>query len=130
MSFRDVLTVTNIVFLIGGVYFVIVAVLGESTMYAIIPAVLCFIAIALSFQKSFYFTGPWRVATAVSVLILSVGQVVSSLSGGSTSDYYTIATVVLNGVLFILFCGVLLSSAREVTKLEGGEEEKVEEARA
>lgn len=124
MSYRDVLTITNIVFLIGGVYFAIVGVLGEATIYSVIPAVLCFIAVALSFRESLYFTGPWRVATALSVLILLAGQEFSSLSGGSISDYYTIATIVVNGALFVVFCGVLLSSAREVTKLENGEEEE------
>ena len=131
MSYKDVLTVTNTVFLIGGVYFAIVGVLGEATIYSVIPAVLCFVAVALSFREKLYFTGPWRVATAVSVLILLAGQEFTSLSGGSTSDYYIIATIVLNGALFVVFCGVFLSSAREVTKLEKGEdEETIEETEA
>jgi hypothetical protein len=128
MSYRDVLTITNIVFIIGGVYFVIVSALGEATIYSIVPAILCFISVTLSLREGLYFTGPWRVATAVSVLALLAGQEFSSLNGVIVSNYYTIATVVLNGALFVLFCGVLLSTAREVTKLERREEEQLEES--
>ncbi len=131
MSAKDALSVTNFVFLGGGVYFVVVAILGEATIYSIVPAVFCFIAFALSFAESAYISGPWRVATAVSVLIISAGQDISSIIGGSISDYYTIATILINGLLFVLFCGVLLSSAREITKLKTEEdEEATEEATA
>jgi hypothetical protein len=125
MPYRDALSITNIIFIIGGFYFVIVAALGEATIYSLVPAVLCFISVALSLREGLYFTGPWRVATAVSVLVLLAGQELSSLSGTIVSNYYTIATIVLNGALFVIFLGVLMSSGRQVIKLKPAEEEHV-----
>jgi hypothetical protein len=125
MSFRDVASVTNIVFLAGGIYFAAVGATGEATIYSIVPAVLCFVAFGLSFRENLYFAGPWRVATAVSILVLLVGQEISSFSSTSAFDPYTIGTILLNGALFVLFFGVLLSSAREITKQERGEEEEM-----
>jgi hypothetical protein len=124
MSYKDAITITNLVFIIGGIYFVTVAGLGEATIYSLVPAVLCFIAVAISLREGLYFTGPWKVATSVSVLVLLAGQEFSTLSGPVVFNYYTIGTVILNGALFVLFLGVLLSSAREVTKVEHGEEEE------
>ncbi len=127
MSLRDVFSVTNIVFIIGGVYFAAVTALGEATIYSLVPAALCFIAFALSLRENLYFAGPWRVATAVSVLVLLAGQEYSSFSSTSISDPYTVATIVLNGTFFVVFFGVLLSSAREITKREKeGEEEEIQ----
>jgi hypothetical protein len=127
MSRENAISITNIVFLLGGIYFVLVGLLGEATIYSIVPGALCFIAIALSLRDGIYFAGPWRVATCVSVLALLGGQEFSSLNGFSFSNYYTVGTVVLNGALFILFCGLLLSTGREITKKKQEEEEEIAE---
>jgi len=130
MSFRDQLTVTNIVFVIGGIYFAALGLSGEATIYSILPAILCFVAVALSFREDLYFAGPWRVAAAVSVLVLLAGQEVASFSSSNLTSSYLLITIVLNGVFFVLFLGVLLSCAREVTKLKKQEEEEEEEESA
>lgn len=126
MSYRSAFTVTNIVFLIGGVYFALVAVLNEATVYTAFLSVLCFVSFIVSLREGLYFAGPWRVASATAVLVLLAGQEVVSFGAASTADFFTAATIVLNGVLFVVFFGVLLSCAREVTKQKTSEEAEEE----
>jgi hypothetical protein len=117
------LTITNIVFLIGGFYFAIVAALGEATIYSFVLVALCFVSFLVSFREGLYFAGPWRVATSTAVLVLLAGQEVVSLSSQVSSDSFTALIIVLNGILFVVFIGVLLSTSREVTKQKSSEEE-------
>jgi hypothetical protein len=123
MQIRTVFSITNIIFLIGGCYFVIVAGLGEANVYSVFLSILCFVSFLVSFREGLYFTGPWRVATATAVLILLAGQEVVSLGGQSSADSYTALIILLNGILFVIFFGVLLSTSREVTKQKTSEEE-------
>lgn len=126
MSYRNVLTVTNIVFLIGGVYFAIVAGLGEATIYSLFLSVLCFLSVVFAVRQGFYLTGPWRVASAVAVVALLAGQEVAIFESSFLTDAFAAGTIVLNGALLFLFIGVLLSSAREVTRQKPSEEEEEE----
>ena len=123
MQIRSVFSDTNIIFLIGGLYFVIAAALGEATIYSVFLAVLCFVSFLLSFREGLYFAGPWRVATATAVVILLAGQEVVSFGGASSGNSFTASIIVLNGILFVVFLGVLLSTSREVTKQKSSEEE-------
>ncbi len=105
--------------------------LGESSVYAALGSVLCLLAFILSVKKSWFFTGPWRVASAVFVLVLSASQIVSvSLSTVASST--VLISGIVNGAIFILFLGVLLSAAKEISKKpheEEEEEEKKKEAK-
>ncbi len=123
MQIRSVFSITNIIFLIGGCYFVIAAALGEATVYSVFLSILCFIAFLVSFREGLYFAGPWRVATATAVLILLAGQEVVSFGSLNTADSFTALIIILNGILFVVFFGVLLSTSREVTKQKTSEEE-------
>jgi hypothetical protein len=123
LSARELISPTNLLFILAGLYFVILAALAESSVYASIGALLCFVAAILSLQKKLFFAGPWRVASAVFVLVLTVSQLMTvSLSGIATS--IVVASGLINGAFFILFLGVLLSVAKEVSKKPKEEEEE------
>jgi hypothetical protein len=123
MEIRNIFSVTNIIFLIGGCYFVIVAALGEATIYSVFLSVLCFLSFLFSFREGLYFAGPWRVATSTAVLILLAGQEVVSFGALSSADTFSALIIILNGILFVVFFGVLLSTSREVTKQKSSEQE-------
>lgn len=129
MSLRSIFSVTNLAFLAGGVYFAAIAASQEATIYTAIVAVLCFVSVLFSLRESFHFSGPWRVASSVAVLVLLAGQEIASFRSGGGTDAYSIGVVLLNGALLVVFLGVLLSSSREVTRQETKEEaEEREEA--
>jgi hypothetical protein len=126
---RDLLSVTNIVFLVGGIYFVALAAAGQATIYSIIPGVFCFLSMAFAARKELIFSSPFRLGTAILVLSLTVAQEISVLSNFVASTIVAVSFVV-NGVLFVLFLGVALSVARELMRVKESDEEVEEEQSA
>ena len=124
MSLRSLISATNIAFLLGGVYFTSLAGLHESTVYSVVPALLCFVAFGLGVQTQWFLSGPWRTATAVLVVMLTVVQEAANLSLATASDYYTLGSTLINGVVLIVFLGVLLSTLKNVVREEEQEEEE------
>jgi uncharacterized membrane protein YciS (DUF1049 family) len=120
---KNILTVTNIVFLIGAVYFLALAALGQSSIYVVAPAILCIISFLLAARDDLFFSSPFRLSTCVSVLILLIAQEYVSLSSFS-GDLFTVGTVLANGIMFFLFLGCTLSVARQITKVKAEEEEE------
>ena len=123
MSAKQIISASNVAFLLAGVYFAALAGLGESTVYAVIATVICFISIALSYRKSWFFSGPWRVASSVFVLVLTVSQLISTSLAVAFSNV-EIGSALINGAIFVVFLGVLLSTSREVAKTTTEREEK------
>lgn len=116
-------------FLLAGIYFVIVAALGEGSQYTAIGAVLCFIAIGLFLKKDLVVTGPWRAATAAFSFVIFAAQVIANVYSKSFSNSYIIGSTLINGAFLILFIGVILTTSREITRKaveEDVEEEKKE----
>ncbi len=103
---------TNIVMLLGGIYFATLAGAHEATIYSIIPAILCFVAFGLGIQSKWLLSRPWRTATAAFVIILLVVQLAADFAVANASDYYAMASILINGALLILFLGVLLSTLK------------------
>jgi hypothetical protein len=124
---RGLLTFSNIVFVITGVYFALVAALQQGPPYAAVGAVLCFVAAALAYELEWFFAGPWRVATVVFCLAVLVTQLGTNFIAVNPSSIIVISSVV-NGVLFVALLGVLLTSAKEMVSREDEEEEEEEEA--
>ncbi len=122
LSSKPYFAITNIVFLIGGIYFAVLAIAGEATIYSLIPAVLCFISFGLSARLDLFFASPWRVATSVFILVLLIAQEIVAASAGF--DVVTASSFLINGVLFIIFLGVALSVIREIAKTKSKEEEE------
>jgi membrane-bound ClpP family serine protease len=125
LSARELVSPANVLFLIAGLYFIILAALGESSVYVSLGAVVCFIAALLSLKMDLFFAGAWRVASAVFVVILTVAQLVTVGFSGVASSI-VVASGFVNGALFILFVGVLLSVSKEVSKKAKKEEEEEE----
>jgi hypothetical protein len=123
MSLRELLTTTDLMFLIAGAYFVILAVLQEASIFTIVPALFCFVAFALGLRKGSIFTGPWRVATSVFALVLFVSQVYANAQNFDLADYISVISFLLNSILFILFLGVFLLCLRELSAKKEAEEE-------
>jgi len=122
---KELLSIPNIVFLVTGVYFAIVAGLNEGSPYAAIGAILCFVAVGLSFEKDLFFAWPWRLATAafsVFVLLAQLGDDFTVTSASAAA----VASGIINGVLFILNLGVLFWTAKDLTT-RGEKEEEEEE---
>jgi hypothetical protein len=128
LSSRELFGVTNLIFLVGGIYFAILAGVGQASLYAIAPAILCFISFALSLREDLFFTNPFRIATAIFVLILLFAQEYASLSS-FIADSIVIASIIVNGVFFILFIGCTLSVASGIVRVETEEEKEEEEER-
>lgn len=101
-------------FLLGGIYFALLAAFNETTIYATIPASLCFIAFGLGFKADWLFSSPWRVATAVLVIALTSVQEAANLSVESAGDIYTVSSTLINGIMLVLFLGVLLQTLKNV----------------
>ncbi len=123
MSAKQIISASNVAYLLAGVYYAALAVLGESTVYAVIATIICFISIALSYRKSWFFSGPWRVASSVFVLVLTVSQLIST-SLAVTFSNVEIGSAFINGAIFVVFLGVLISTSREVAKITTEHEEK------
>ncbi|MCL5068720.1 MAG: hypothetical protein M1368_10270 [Thaumarchaeota archaeon] len=118
MSARDLVTFTNLLFIVAGIYFVIVSALGEASTYSLVGTVLCLVAVTLSIRKGIYFVAPWRVATSSFVLSMSF------------SSYLIAASTLINGIFLILFLGVLLLTAKEMTKQKKEEEKPKQEKKS
>jgi hypothetical protein len=125
LSAKELISPTNILFVIGGLYFLIVAALAESSVYASLGAFVCFVAALLGLRKELFLAGAWRVASAVFVLVLTISQLVTVALSGIASSIVIVSGLV-NGLIFILFLGVLLSVAKEISKKAEEEEEEEE----
>ena len=125
MSAKDLLTGTNIMFLLAAIYFLVVAVLGEGSIYSIAGTVLCLIAIFASLWKS-PVSGPWQVATASFSLVLFVVQLGADVTSKDPYGTSTLVSTLINGAFFFLFFGVLLSTARGIMRKST---EEVDEAK-
>ncbi len=126
LSSKELFTVTNVIFLAGGVYFALLAAIGQASLYAFAPAILCFISFAISLREDLFFANPFRIATAIFVLVLLFAQEYASLST-FIFDSVVIASIIVNGVLFFLFIGCTLSVASGIVRVETEEEEEEEE---
>jgi len=123
---EELITIPNLVFLITGVYFAIIAASSEGTVYTAIGAVLCFISVGLVFAQDWSFSGPWRLATAAfSAFVLLVQLAVNFTV--SNASAIVVASVLVNGALFLLMLGALLFVAKDFVTARGEEEEEKEE---
>jgi hypothetical protein len=127
LSARQFLSITNIMFVIAGIYFIVVAGLGEGSAYSAIGALFCFVAVVLMVWKDLMVTAPWRTAAAAFSLVLFLGQLVANATSTSTASAYSITSTVVNGALFVLFLGVLLSASRDMMRKSTSEEEDEKE---
>lgn len=110
-------------FLLAAVYFLGVAVLGEGSTYSVAGTVLCLLAIAAGLSKTIV-SDPWRVATASFSLVLFVVQIGANVTSEAAYSLTTAASTLINGALFILFLGVLLSTTRAMLRKVTEEEEE------
>ena len=122
------MSVPNIVFIVTGVYFALVAGLQEGSSYSAIGAVLCFVAAGLAFEKDWFFSAPWRVATVVFCLAVLVNQIASNVVAVNANGVI-VASTVINGALFVALLGVLLATAKEMVSRETEEEEEEPETK-
>ncbi|MDA4131375.1 MAG: hypothetical protein OK457_11445 [Thaumarchaeota archaeon] len=122
---KTLLTIPNMMFLITGVYFALVAGLQEGPSLAVVGAILCFVAFGLAYKSEWFFSGPWRVATVVFSLVVLITQLASNFLAPN-SNTVLVASTLINGVLFLVLLGVLLSSAKDMIGRKS-EEEKEEE---
>jgi hypothetical protein len=116
-------------FLIAGIYFAVVAALGEGSQYSAVGALLCFVAIGLAVMKDWPITGPWRTATAAFSFVIFASQVLANAYSTSLSTASVLGSTLINGALMILFVGVLLTTSRDIMRKpeeEEPEEEKKE----
>ncbi|MHB8565892.1 MAG: hypothetical protein ACYC7D_14230 [Nitrososphaerales archaeon] len=127
MSVRDVISPANIVFLLGGLFFLGVAALNEGSFYSVIASVLCFVSIGLALTGNLFFAGPFRVASAVFVLGLVISQLAADVFIADLGALSAVASILLNGAMFILFLGLTLTSLYPLLKHESKEEEEEEE---
>ena len=125
---KELLTIPNIVFLISGIYFAIVAGLGEGSQYTAVGAILCFIAVGMAFEKDLFFAWPWRLATAAFAIVVLVVQLSNDFSFANVTATVA-ASIIINGALFILFVGVLLWTGKDMTTREREEEEEEPETK-
>jgi MFS superfamily sulfate permease-like transporter len=125
---RELVTVPNIIFIITGVYFALVAGLQQGPPYAAIGAVLCFVAVGLSYEKEWFFSAPWRVAAVVFCTAVLVTQLASNFLAVNANGVI-VASTIINGVLFLLLLGVLLATAKEMVSREAEEKEEEPETK-
>ena len=120
-AIRNLLTVTNIAYLVAAIYFIVVAVSGQATSYSISAAVLCIVSIPLALKKDWFFSVPIRVATAAFLVTLFATQVIA------TAGTSLVGSFLINGILLLVFLGVLLSVTRDSIKKETEEEREEEQ---
>lgn len=130
MSVKEIPTFANIMFLVAAIYFIIISALGEGSSYSTVGTVLCIVAVLFSLRKTLYFAAPWRVASASFVLAMFVSQVIANSYAGNFSSYLIATSTLINGILFILFLGVLLLTAKEMKKETKEEKPKQEKKSA
>ena len=124
MSVKQSLSISSLAFLVGGLYFIAVALLGQASNYSIAIGILCLISFALPFAKIQIISGPWRLASAISALVVFLGQEIISSRGSNALDSFSIITILINGALFVLFLGIVLASLQGVVKLTPLEDEE------
>ena len=127
MSAKEVISPTNILFLVAGAYFLAIAGLNEGSFYSVVPAILCFVSFAVSFKSDWFFSAPWRVATSVLVLVLLVSQLISDSFVSNFISPSILASIMISGVLFVLFVGVTLAALFTLVRHESEEEKRIEE---
>jgi hypothetical protein len=120
----NLISFANIVFLVTGIYFAGVAGAGQGSIYTLVGALLCFVSVGLALEKDWFFSEPWRVATAAFSMVILVAQLGADFTVSNLSAAVAVS-VLLNGVLFVLIVGVLLFTARDLVR--GGEEQEEEE---
>ncbi len=122
---KQLLSIPNIVLIVTGVYFLIVAGINQGSPYTVIGAILCFIAVGLSFEKDLFFAAPWRLATAAFSMFVLLVQLASDFTVVNTNAT-VVASGFINGILFILDLGVLIWTGKDMTTREKVEEEEEE----
>lgn len=130
MSAKELLSFSNIMFIVAAIYFLVVSALGEGSFYSTSGTVLCILAVVLVIRKDMYFTAPWRVATSSFTAAMFVSQVIANSYAGGFSSYLIATSTVVNGILFVLFLGVLLLTAKEMTKQKKEDKPKQEKKSA
>lgn len=126
MRAKVLITGSNIMFLLAAVYFVAVAALGEGSAFTFIGTILCLIAVFVSLNTNMWFSGPWRVATAVFSIVLFIYQVGSDFVSNALYSASILASLLINGAFFLLFLGVLLSTSRDIMRKSTEEEDEEE----
>ena len=125
LSAKNFITATNVMFLLAGIYFAAVAVLGEGSLYSLIGAILCFVAVGLEFKKDLLITGPWRAATASYAFVIFAAQLLANAYSNSFLNVYTVSSTLINSAFLVLFLGVVFSVFRDI--MRKSEEEEPEE---
>jgi membrane protein implicated in regulation of membrane protease activity len=123
---KDLISIPNIIFIVTGLYFLAVAAIGEGSVYSVVGGLLCFISAGLAAEKDWIFSWPWRLATAAFSAVILVVQLGSDFTVSNASAVI-VASVLINGVLFLLMVGLLLVTAKDLVTREGEEEEEEEE---
>ena len=123
---RQLLSVPNIVLIVTGIYFALVAGLREGSPYTAVGAILCFISVGLAFEKDLFFAWPFRLATAAFSIVVLLAQLGSDFTVANPSATI-VASALINGILFILVLGVLIWTGKDLTTREKKEEEEEEE---
>jgi hypothetical protein len=126
-SAKDLLSISNIMFLLTGVYFVVIAALGEGSAYIAIGSVLCFVAVGLCTAGELFVVAPWRIATSAFCVLVLLAQVITNAASAQAASSEMVVSTLINGILFFLMVGVLLSTAKVLTVKEEALEEKEEE---
>jgi hypothetical protein len=116
MAARDIARASNIPFILAAAYFIAVALLKEGSGYVVIGAALCLIAFGLGSRKEISVSSPWRMATSAFCIILFATQTVADSFVLTLSNYYVIASLLINGAFLIVFIGVLLYCGNELLK--------------
>ncbi len=123
---KELISIPNIVFLVTGLYFVIVAAIGEGSVYTVLGGILCFISAGLAVEKDWFLSAPWRLATAAFSIIILLAQLGTDFTVSNLTAA-VVVSVIINGALFLLLAGVFLWTAKDLTTREEKEEEEQEE---
>ncbi|MDG6908596.1 MAG: hypothetical protein JRN20_22745 [Nitrososphaerota archaeon] len=128
MSAKTFIGPENVMFLLAGIYFVVVAALGESSIYSTVGSVFCFVAVGLAFKEELVVAGPWRTATAAFSALVFAGQIVANAYSRSFTNVYQLGSTLLNGVFLVLFIGIVLSTSRDM--MRKSEQEKTRDEKS
>lgn len=123
---KELVSIPNLIFIVTGLYFLIVAVIGEGSVLTAIGAVLCFISAGLVLEKDWIIAWPWRLATGAFSITILLAQLGSNFTVTNASAA-VIGSVIINGALFVLLVGVFLWTAKDLTTREEEEEKEEEE---
>jgi hypothetical protein len=125
---KELISIPNIIFIVTGLYFLIVGAAGEGSIYTVVGAILCFLSVGMVFVKDLFFAQPWRLATAAfSAFVLLVQTSVAFTVPNASA--VVVASILVNGALFILMLGNVLWISKDMIggRRETEEEEKEEE---